>query len=315
LTHFLGGSLEGTGFSAEIIEAARQLEAECGLPVRMIGLDHAGLIHGGEFNAREDVVQTMRQVNHIAQETGAAVLVLAHSPKAAAAAEKSSAGAVAGSTAWVDHARGALVLRAMNDEEGTPTLTARRNTMKFEDIPAHVRASMSAAEKLRNQIILDGPKLGHPWITTHRRIEVLAGTPATLKHIAGYFPHEALATLDRFAKTHWRRPAEKGSDAESTMNNRIKVFYPDLFSNLRCRLTALLEIPQCAVLRKAFETLEAAFLFDLTAADRLARNLEGAQKRNRRHDDYRLAFANIYDDLRDLLLELVAIGEAMQQRG
>ena len=185
----------------------------------------------------------------------------------------------------------------------------------FEDLPAHVRASMSAAEKLRHQIILDGPKLGHPWITTHRRIEVLAGTPLTLQHIAGYFPHEALATLDRFAETHWRRGAEKGIGAESTMSNRTKVFYPDLFSNLRCRLTALLEIPQCSVLRDAFERLEGAFLFDLTAADRLARNLEGSQKKKRLHDDYRLAFANIYDDLRGLLLELVAIGEAMRQGG
>jgi hypothetical protein len=118
LTRFTSGSLEGSGFAVEIIDAALQLEAECGLPVRMIGLDHAGLIHGGEFNAREDVVQTMRQVNYIAQESGAAVLVLAHSPKAAAAADKSTAGAVAGSTAWVDHARGALVLRAISDEEG-----------------------------------------------------------------------------------------------------------------------------------------------------------------------------------------------------
>ena len=118
LTRIVGGSLEGSGFAAEILEAARQLEDACGLPVRLIGLDHAGLIHGGEFNAREDVVQTMRQVNHIAQESGAAVVVLAHSPKAAAGAEKSTASAVAGSTAWVDHARGALVLRTMNDDEG-----------------------------------------------------------------------------------------------------------------------------------------------------------------------------------------------------
>lgn len=118
LTRVTGGSLESTGFSDEILLAATKLEAECGFPVRLIGLDHAGLIHGGEFNAREDVVQTMRQVNHIAQESGAAVLVLAHSPKAAAGAEKSTASAVAGSTAWVDHARAAMILRTMNDDEG-----------------------------------------------------------------------------------------------------------------------------------------------------------------------------------------------------
>ena len=118
LTRFMAGSLESTDFSAEIVTACKALENECGLPVRLVGVDHAGQIHGGEFNTREDVLQTMRQVSHMAQETGAAVLVLAHSPKSAAGSDKPEAAAVAGSTAWVDLARAVFVLRAMTDEEG-----------------------------------------------------------------------------------------------------------------------------------------------------------------------------------------------------
>lgn len=118
LTKAIAGNLEGSGLAQEINEAGELLAAETAVPVRLIGLDHAGLIHGGEFNSREDVVQTMRQVNYIGDATGAAVMVLAHSPKGAANDDRALAGAVAGSTAWVDHARSALILRAMDDREG-----------------------------------------------------------------------------------------------------------------------------------------------------------------------------------------------------
>lgn len=118
LTKSISMSVESTGFSDEIVEAATQLEQQSGLPVRLIGLDHAGLVHGGEFNSREDVVQTMRQVNYIAKTTGAAVLMLAHSPKSTAGSEMSSSQDVAGNAAWVDLSRAAFVMRCMSDAEG-----------------------------------------------------------------------------------------------------------------------------------------------------------------------------------------------------
>lgn len=118
LTRSINMSIESSGFSDDIVKASQELEKLSGLPVRLIGLDHAGLVHGGEFNSREDVVQTMRQVNYIAKTTGAAVLLLAHSPKATAAADSSSAQNVAGSAAWVDLSRAAFVLRGMNEIEG-----------------------------------------------------------------------------------------------------------------------------------------------------------------------------------------------------
>lgn len=118
LTKQLAGSLEGSGLAQEIIEAAKELEVECGLPVRLIGLDHLGLIHGGDFIAREDAVQTMRQVNYIAQETRAAVVVLAHSPKSSIGNEDVSSADVAGSAGFVDQSRGVYILRTMDDAEG-----------------------------------------------------------------------------------------------------------------------------------------------------------------------------------------------------
>jgi hypothetical protein len=118
LTVPIGGALENSGLAQEMITKAKELEAECGLPVRLIGLDHLGLIHGGDFNAREDSVQTMVQVNHVAKETGAAVIVLAHSPKASIGKDQANSADVAGSAGFVDQSRGVFILRTMDAAEG-----------------------------------------------------------------------------------------------------------------------------------------------------------------------------------------------------
>ncbi len=117
LTVTKSGVLNRTVFSEKIIAAANELAKQSGEPMRLIVLDHAGLVHGGDFNAREDVSLTMRIVNHIAIETGAAVLLLAHSPKASGVAETSDASAIAGSTAFVDQTRGAFILATMRAKE------------------------------------------------------------------------------------------------------------------------------------------------------------------------------------------------------
>ncbi len=99
-------------FAQEVIAAANAMG-----DVRLIVVDHLGLIHGGDHNAREDAAVTMRVVNRIAQETGASVLVLAHTPKSANLQDESDASMIAGSTAFVDQARGAWVLATMREKE------------------------------------------------------------------------------------------------------------------------------------------------------------------------------------------------------
>ena len=101
-----------TAFAQVIIDRVGEIG-----DVRLIVLDHIGLLHGGELNAGEDAAQTMRVVNRIAQETGAAVLVLAHTPKNASQLEVSDASMVAGSTAFVDQARAAWIMAAMREKE------------------------------------------------------------------------------------------------------------------------------------------------------------------------------------------------------
>lgn len=113
------GVLESTGLAESIIKVCREFQDTDDIPVRLIVIDHVGLIHGGDFNAREDAVQTMRLVNFIAQETGAAVLLLAHTSKSAARKDDEAAAEdIAGNAAWVDLTRSVVMLRTMTEAEG-----------------------------------------------------------------------------------------------------------------------------------------------------------------------------------------------------
>ena len=115
----ISGAIESTGFVDEIVRLCEELTAESGEPVRLIVIDHASLIHGGDFNSREDVAQTGRLINHIANVTGAAVLLLAHTRKGASTKdEEPTADDAAGSTARVDLVRSVILLRTMTDAEG-----------------------------------------------------------------------------------------------------------------------------------------------------------------------------------------------------
>lgn len=111
------GGLQVSAVGDEIIRLAKELQQETGHAVGLIGLDHAAVFHGGEFNSREDTAQTMREVQRIASEVGAAIVLVAHTSKAAAAKEEPDAFDIAGSTAWSDLARAAFVLRGMSDSE------------------------------------------------------------------------------------------------------------------------------------------------------------------------------------------------------
>jgi hypothetical protein len=125
------GSVEGTDFPDEVIDAAKKLEAAAEVPLALVGLDHAGVIHGGNFNAREDVVQTMNQIGKVAKETGASTMLLAHSPKGAMNEEEPDQNNVTGSAAFVDLARAAFVLKTMTGSEGKPFGIGQANRSKY----------------------------------------------------------------------------------------------------------------------------------------------------------------------------------------
>ncbi len=119
-TRIVYGSSERTGVADRVIAQVQGLEASSGVPVRLIVVDHARLAIGGDANESAHVTDMLRVLAHIAKETGAAVLILAHAPKASLNpkhAEEYNAGDVLGSGAWVDNARQAIVLTGITEGE------------------------------------------------------------------------------------------------------------------------------------------------------------------------------------------------------
>lgn len=184
--------LQQTGFVQEIIDTANVQAANTGQEVRLIILDHAGLMHGGDFNDKADVALFMRMVNKIAVETGAALLVLAHSPKSAASKEESDASMIAGNTAFVDMARGAFVLATMREKEA--------NKYGYNDDTRHSFASLVM---VKNNL---GPSNVVRWF---KRTSVPDWEVGVLEHIALTVPSKPVKggvttqqLIKDFIKTH-----------------------------------------------------------------------------------------------------------------
>lgn len=115
----VNGDPEETGLSDEIVEHAERLAAESGIEVTLIVVDHARLAMAGDPNNAEDVTQLTRVLASIAHRTGAAVFLLAHSPKSVISKQGSEINVadIAGSSAFADNARSAFMLYAMREDE------------------------------------------------------------------------------------------------------------------------------------------------------------------------------------------------------
>jgi hypothetical protein len=127
-----------TGFDDDIIALAGEFTLIVG-KVSLIVIDHARLAMGGDPNAADHVTGFTRLLTHIADETGAAVLLLAHSPKSTLSKEDEtnavSAADIAGSSAFVDNARCAMMLTTIDAQQakkfGIP-LTARQSYVRLK---------------------------------------------------------------------------------------------------------------------------------------------------------------------------------------
>ena len=81
LTKKKDANAQATNLGDKVIQMAKEHATQSGAPLRIIAFDHARLVLGGDPNDAEDVTQLTRVLTHIARETGAAVFLLAHSPK------------------------------------------------------------------------------------------------------------------------------------------------------------------------------------------------------------------------------------------
>jgi RecA-family ATPase len=85
---------------------------------RLIVIDTLSRWHTGDENARADAARVMRRLEQIAAATGAAVLYLHHTSKAAALdGNGSTQQAARGSSVWVDEARFCLTMAKCSESE------------------------------------------------------------------------------------------------------------------------------------------------------------------------------------------------------
>jgi RecA-family ATPase len=119
LTRSLSGSLDSSHLVQNVIDLAGQHAQVCGEPVRLIVFDHARLVMDGDPNDAAHVTQLTRALTRIAQISGAAVLLLAHSPKAVhkQQANEMSVADVAGSSAFSDNARSGFIMYGMRADD------------------------------------------------------------------------------------------------------------------------------------------------------------------------------------------------------
>lgn len=119
LTRERGGSLDASSLVQNVIELAGQHAQACGDLVRLIVFDHARLVMDGDPDDAAHVTQLTRVLTNIAQKTGAAVMLLAHSPKAVLrqAAKEMSVADVAGSSAFSDNARSGFIMYGMREDD------------------------------------------------------------------------------------------------------------------------------------------------------------------------------------------------------
>ncbi len=119
LTQKINSNAHSTPMGEEVIRIARAHANEAGVPVKIIVFDHARLVLGGDPNNAEDVTQLTRVLTNIAKKTGAAVFLVAHSPKSVAnkTGNEMSASDISGSSAFVDNGRGAFMMWSMREDE------------------------------------------------------------------------------------------------------------------------------------------------------------------------------------------------------
>ncbi len=186
-----------TGFDDEIIALAGEFALIVG-KVSLIVIDHARLAMGGDPNAADHVTGFTRLLTHIADVTGAAVLLLAHSPKSTLNKEEDTnavnAADIAGSSAFVDNARCAMMLTTMDAQQAK----------KF-DIALSARQSYVRLKVVKNNY---GPTGSEIWF--HRRhdsdYEVAVLEPMTMQPVSKATPQSKQALDDKIVELVKRAP-------------------------------------------------------------------------------------------------------------
>ena len=142
LTKKIDANAQATNLGDKVIQMAKEHAIQSGCPLKIIAFDHARLVLGGDPNDAEDVTQLTRVLTHIARETGAAVFLLAHSPKSVISKQGNEINSadIAGSSAFVDNSRASFMMWTMRDDEAKNhhvSSTERSEYVRLENVKAN----------------------------------------------------------------------------------------------------------------------------------------------------------------------------------
>lgn len=114
------GAVGRTRLADEIAEQAGKLEQEAGTPMSLIVVDHARLAMAGDPNESEAVSVFMATLTGLAKATGAAVVLLCHTPKSSRRTDKADefgAWDILGSGGFPDNSRFVALVTPMVADE------------------------------------------------------------------------------------------------------------------------------------------------------------------------------------------------------
>lgn len=191
---------------------------------------------------------------------------------------------------------------------------------KRSNIPEHVRAAWTPDQHrfFEKSYFHHPTTFGPEWITAHRALEMQLAESGRREFFLEYWPHEALAALERFWGHHYNRTPDKGHHAESSVSLRVRKFYPELFTmHLRPRVAPLEYIadthPHLYDLWTQFRALDDSYHRKLNAAAELAGNIPDPKERKAQlHTLYRLAFQSVYPPLRAVLMEMMEVADTLR---
>lgn len=114
------GAVSRTLLADEVADAAAELERDTGTPMSLIVVDHARLAMAGDPNESEAVSVFMATLTGLAKKTGAAVVLLCHTPKSSRHVVKSDefgAWDILGSGGFPDNSRYVVLVTPMVADE------------------------------------------------------------------------------------------------------------------------------------------------------------------------------------------------------
>lgn len=217
MVKMIGKNAESTSKSDVLIQAANQLKKETGLERCLIIIDHARMIASVDWNDSAQTSVFTREMQRIASETNAGLVVLTHTNKASMnSGRETNQGDVSGSTAIVDNARWVAILHTMGNDDANKfaiTTESKNNYVSLDIVKTNYCAMGKIGWFLKRSVphhsvvTLDHIELAKPVI-------VKTGDNALEKRLIEYLKAHPTLTINKVKGLSGKKGVFKASENE-----------------------------------------------------------------------------------------------------